>query len=188
MLLLQGKDWIDFSSLCFQVSALVPDNMKTDLTAPICFVFLLHLANEKVSLDNRETQKVYHTHFICKLDMSAQGTSYLHMWVVHLRNKFTLRLSSRHTHICLTDTFELSNYTPVFALSDCCTQVAPDRYRSDGFICYGCRSARVYIQFTLHQFFPTLSKHFYQESLCVYAIWLLTLYCMQKLYSPFCRS
>ena len=45
---LQGKGRIEFSSLCFQVSTLVPENMKTDLTVPICFVFLLHLANEKV--------------------------------------------------------------------------------------------------------------------------------------------
>ena len=48
MFWLQGKGRIDFSSLCFQVSTLVPENMKTDLTVPICFVFLLHLANEKV--------------------------------------------------------------------------------------------------------------------------------------------
>ena len=39
---------VDFGSVCSQISKHFSENVIHDLSVPICFVFLLHLANEKV--------------------------------------------------------------------------------------------------------------------------------------------
>ena len=61
-LALQVKEMIYFSSLCSHVSNAMEGSMRNDITVPICFVFLLHLANEKVYLINLI---IYGWLFIC---------------------------------------------------------------------------------------------------------------------------
>ena len=41
---------MDLSSLCGSISENFSPSSRDDITTSICFVFLLHLANEKVSL------------------------------------------------------------------------------------------------------------------------------------------
>lgn len=43
-----SRNPVDFSSVCSQISKHFSENVIHDLSVPICFVFLLHLANEKV--------------------------------------------------------------------------------------------------------------------------------------------
>lgn len=43
-----SKSPVEFSSVCSQISKHFSENVIHDLSVPICFVFLLHLANEKV--------------------------------------------------------------------------------------------------------------------------------------------
>ena len=44
----QSNEKVAFSSVCCQISDHISKNMSNDISVPICFVFLLHLANEKV--------------------------------------------------------------------------------------------------------------------------------------------
>ena len=54
---------VDFSSVCCQISEHISKNMSEDISVPICFVFLLHLANEKarsINFINPATDSIIH--------------------------------------------------------------------------------------------------------------------------------
>ena len=41
-----------FQQMYYKICEIIPQSMKHDISVPICFVFLLHLANEKVSISH----------------------------------------------------------------------------------------------------------------------------------------